>query len=91
MSELMHGSMENCCDDEWTLEIIEDEQQMSNSLHAPKASFFVLFEIILPDVTSELNEDGQALILHDNAPPDKVSPPLYLFYRQLKLPVTLQS
>jgi len=91
MSEAMHADMDDCCDDEWSLEIIEDEQQVSNLLQAPKGNFFVLFDIILPEVWIGLNEATEKSILHDNGPPDLASPPLYLFYSHLKIPADLQS
>ena len=86
----MHMDMEDCCDDRWSIEIIDDEQQNTNSLSAPKANYFVLYEVSLPLILlPELETESIHVV--DNGPPDRTSPPLYLYYNHLKIPSDLQS
>lgn len=86
----MHMDMDDCCDDRWSIEVIDDEQQTSSSLSAPKANYFVLYElslslILLPELKTESTH------IVDDGPPERTSPPLYLYYNHLKIPSDLQS
>lgn len=87
----MPMEMEDCCDDEWSLEIIEDEQQLSDILQTPKGSFFVIYEIRLPEFIFGVSETAEKPFLTAHGPPNKVTPPLYVYYHSLKIPSDLQS
>jgi len=83
--------MEDCCEDEWSFEIIEDDQQASQHLSAPDGSFHLLYEIILNDLSTSETNETKSIFYSDQGPPDKSTPPLYLFYQSLKIPAALQS
>jgi hypothetical protein len=87
----MPVDMEDCCDDEWSFEIIEDDQQASYQLMAPVATFFVLYEISLNDIVVSEASESKRLFHTDQGPPDKGETALYLFYQSLKIPAALQS
>lgn len=87
----MHMDMDDCCDDEWSVEIVDDEQQLTNSLTAPKANYFVLYELVLPELALETSATDSTIVLADNGPPDKATPPLYLYYSNIKIPSDLHS
>ena len=87
----MHMDMDDCCDDEWSVEIVDDEQQFSNSLTAPKGNYFVLYEVAIPELILDSTDTDSTILVADNGPPDKANPPLYLFYNNIKIPADLQS
>ena len=87
----MDMDMDDCCDDEWALEIIEDKQQLSDNLSAPSASYFVLYEVALAEFLISEELESQQTFFKDQGPPDVGAPPLYLFYHNLKIPADLQS
>ena len=91
MTAEMHPETDGCCEDDWSLEIVEDEQQFGSSIKAPKANFHLLYEIQIPSFISKINEPLGNVFLDDKGPPDKVEIPLYLFYNTLKIPADIQS
>ena len=83
-------NMDDCCDERWSIEIIDDEQQFSNSLSAPKVNYFLLYEVSLSSVLLPKLKTESAHVV-DNEPPERMSIPLYLYYNHLKIPSDLQS
>ncbi len=91
MSMEMHTGMDGCCDNEWSLEIIEDDQQITAFQDAPNATFYLLFETSLTEYFLSLTEEQNHNEFNDSGPPDINTPELYLFYHNLKIPSGLQS
>lgn len=91
MSSDMHKDMDGCCDDDWSVKIIEDEQQLSNNLQAPKANFFVLYEVLIPNLTPQGESIQKKTVFSSEGPPIHLGPPLYLYFQNLKLPADQQS
>lgn len=90
MSSDMHQEMEDCCDDEWSLEVIEDFQQISSIQETPLSQYILLFEIDFSLLSID-EEAGKHLIVTNNGPPDLHQPDLYLFFQSLKIPSDLPS
>ncbi|MEC7754946.1 MULTISPECIES: hypothetical protein [Roseivirga] len=91
MSMEMHKGMEDCCDDEWTLEIVDDEQQVTAFQKAPLASYHLLFETGFSDPLLSAGIHLNEQTIFDTGPPEVIHPDLYLFYHNLKIPSGLQS
>lgn len=90
MSSDMHQGMEDCCDDEWSLEVIEDFQQISSIQVTPLSQYFLLFEIDFSLLNID-EETDKHLILTNNGPPDLHQPDLYLLFQSLKIPSDLAT
>jgi len=91
MNMPMPMDMDDCCDDEWALKVIEDEQQAGLETLAPKASYFMLYEVLQTVLTLNELDHSEDTFIVDNGPPDNSAPPLYLYYHKLKIPADLLS
>lgn len=87
----MHQGMEDCCDDEWALKIVEDDQQVSVSTDAPLGVYHLLFETPYSDFELLLTSQEDKVEVNNTGPPDIPSPNLNILYHNLKLPAALQS
>ena len=87
----VHGMMDDCCDNEMTLEIIEDSQQLVQIEKAPQADYFLLYAtalILTADLQATLKKDVE---FNDSGPPDLSEPERYILFQNLKIPAALQS
>jgi len=91
MSMEMHGDMEDCCDDEWVLEIIEDDQQITTVQNAPLTNYHLLYQSSFAELAILLLDFNNDVECKNSDPPDIQQLELYLFYHSLKLPADLQS
>lgn len=91
MSMDMHGAMDDCCDDELILEVIEDSQQQVQTEKAPKTVYNLLYtavQLISIDLDIDQENDRE---LNDSGPPDIRIPDRYILFHNLKIPAPLQS
>lgn len=86
-----HKDMKGCCEDEWSLEKVEDDQQVTQSSDAPKASYHVLYEVVLSDWLPLLASTDEISLVRNTGPPDIPEPDLFILYQSLKIPFALQS
>jgi len=86
-----HKDMKGCCEDEWSLEKVEDDQQVTQGSDAPKANYHVLYEIPLSDWLPLLASTDQVSLVRNTGPPDIPEPDLFILYQSLKIPFALQS
>lgn len=91
MTQEMHDDMPDCCDDEWALEILEDDQQITVSTDAPNAVYHLLFEVPFTDFESLLVSIEDKVEVKNTGPPDIPTPDLTILYHSLKIPAALQS
>ncbi|HEY9117588.1 MAG TPA: hypothetical protein VIN11_07165 [Roseivirga sp.] len=91
MSMDSHQDMDGCCDDQWQLEIIDDEQQSTSFQHAPLTAYHLLYEVPFAEMVSIVLNQKDEVELKNTGPPDVIHPDLYLFYHNLKIPSGLQS
>ncbi len=91
MTMEMHAGMDDCCDDEWALKIIEDDQQISASSDAPVAVYHLLFEVPFADFEALMLEQQDKIEVNNTGPPDIPKPDLTILYHSLKIPTALQS
>jgi hypothetical protein len=87
----MHKKMQDCCNDEWSLEKIEDSQQMAFSDDLPQANYFMLFEIALVSNIQVSISQTLEFETRNTGPPDIPKLEFYLQYHSLKIPSALQS
>lgn len=91
MSMEMHEGMEDCCDDEWALKIVEDDQQVTVASDAPSAVYHLLFEIPFADFEASMLDQQDEVEIKNTGPPDIPTPDLTILYHSLKIPAALQS
>lgn len=91
MSAEMHQDLMHCCEDQWSLEKVEDDQQISDFKTAPKAKFTVLYAITFGESVSSLQSQEDEIETHNTGPPDIAPPDLPILYHNLKIPAALQS
>lgn len=92
MSMAMHQDMEEgCCDDEWALKILEDEQQMSFGSNAPIAVYHLLYETSFNELLFSITLEDDQVEMINTGPPDINEPDLFILHSSLKIPTALQS
>ncbi len=91
MTMEMHAGMEDCCDDEWALKIVEDDQQASASKETPATAYHLLHEVSFNDFVISTFSQEEDIEVNNTGPPDIPSPNLNILYHNLKLPAALQS
>lgn len=91
MSMDMHADMDHCCDDQWNLEIIDDEQQLTTFQDAPLTNYHLLYETSFSELVVLINKTEDKVELKNTGPPDIRQPELYLIFHNLKIPSGLQS
>lgn len=87
----MHQDIEDCCDDEWSLEKIEDDQQISASNKAPKADYHLLYEVPFMELVTLIISQEDDVEHQINGPPDRSTPDRYILFQNIKIPAALQS
>lgn len=90
MSMEMHKEMKDCCDDEWELKKIEDNQQQTISKNLSAVDYHLLYQVPFQDLTVHFFIQDQEIEIKNTGPPDIGSPGLYIRYHSLKIP-SLQS
>lgn len=91
MSAEMHKSMKDCCEDEWSLKKIEDNQQASTHNEIPNANYFLLYEVPFSTFLVVMDKQEEKVEVKNTGPPDIPKPDLYIAYHSLKIPSALQS
>lgn len=94
MSMEMHAEMEgmdDCCDDEWALQKVEDDQQISLAKDIPSANYHLLYETPLNEFIAQLTSQEEEIETKNTGPPDISTPDLFILYHSLKIPAALQS
>lgn len=91
MSMEMHKDMEGCCDDEWVLQKVEDDQQTTAGSDAPKALYHLLYEVPFNEWAPALISQADVLGVRNTGPPDIPEPDLFILYQSLKIPFAFRS
>jgi len=91
MSAEMHKSMKDCCEDEWSLTKIEDNQQASVHSEIPNTNYTLLYEVPYSTFLVVMDEQEEKVEVKNTGPPDIPKPNLYITYQSLKIPAAIQS
>ncbi|MFT6872947.1 MAG: hypothetical protein ACJAVN_001959 [Roseivirga sp.] len=91
MTQAMHEDMPDCCNDEWALEIVEDDQQISVVTDTPIGIYHLLFEVPYSDFELLMTSQEDKVEVNNTGPPDIPAPDLTILYHSLKIPAALQS
>lgn len=91
MSMEMHTDMDHCCDDQWSLKVVDDEQQMTAFQDAPFTNYHLLYEAPFSELVTLIIDQEDEVELKNTGPPDIHQPELYIFFHNLKIPSGLQS
>jgi hypothetical protein len=91
MSMEMHKDMKGCCDDEWVLKKVEDDQQVTAGSDAPRGLYHLLYEVPFNDLVPALIAQSDEVEVKNTGPPDIAAPDLFLLYQSLKIPFAVQS
>lgn len=91
MSMEMHQNMEGCCDDEWVLQKVEDDQQISLVNEIPVTNYHLLYETPFNEFIALLISQEEDVEVQNTGPPDISIPDLFILYHTLKIPFDLQS
>lgn len=83
----MEKDTEGCCDDEWILQKVEDDQQVSAEKTLPKATYHLLYEVPLYDWQLTLSQQTDESEIRNTGPPDIPHPDLNILYHSLKIPL----
>ncbi|WP_132644120.1 HYC_CC_PP family protein [Roseivirga ehrenbergii] len=91
MSAEMHKSMKDCCEDEWSLTKIEDDQHAAAHYQIPVANYHLLYEMPYSEFLVIMDEKEEKVEVNNTGPPDIPKLDLYIAYHSLKIPAALQS
>jgi hypothetical protein len=91
MSAEMHKSMKDCCEDEWSLEKVEDVQQASAYSASPSPEYHLIYEVPFSTFLLQQNDQEELVEVRNTGPPDIPKPDFYIAYQSLKIPSALQS
>ena len=91
MSMEMHQDMKDCCDDEWSLEKVEADQQVSLSLELADADYNLLYDVPFNEIVAALITTEEVTMVQNTGPPDISEPDLFILYHSLKIPFVIQS
>jgi len=91
MSMEMHANMDHCCDDQWSLKVVDDDQQITAFQDAPLTSYHLLYETPFVEMVTLIIDQEDEVELKNTGPPDIHQPDLYIFFHNLKIPSGLQS
>ncbi len=83
--------MEGCCDDEWALKIVEDEQQVVYGSDTPTGVYHLLYEVPFNELLPSETFQEAEVEVNNTGPPDVHEPDLFILYSSLKIPFALQS
>ena len=91
MTDEEHEGLMHCCEDNWSLEKVEDVQQASSLKKAPDTRYHLLYAITLGELIIDLNSQEEEVEVNNTGPPDLVPPDLNILFHNLKIPAALQS
>lgn len=91
MSMDMHANMNDCCNDQWELKVIDDDQQITAFQDAPFTNYHLLYESPFAELVALIIDLEDEVELKNTGPPDIQQPELYIFFHNLKIPSGLQS
>ena len=86
-----HEAPLDCCEDNWSLEKVEDDQQVSDFKSAPDARYHLLYTTTFADLIVNLSGQEEEVEVNNTGPPDISPPDLNILFHNLKLPAALQS
>ena len=91
MSDEMHEGLMHCCEDNWSLEKVEDDQQASDLKSAPEARYQLLYATTFGELIVSLSGQEEEVEINNTGPPDITPPDLNILFHNLKIPAALQS
>ena len=87
-----HEGLMPCCEDTWSLEKVEDDQQASSFKKAPDTRYHLLYAITFSElIVNPAGSQEEELEVNDTGPPDLAPTDLNILFHNLKIPVALQS
>lgn len=86
MSADEHEGLMHCCEDNWSLEKVEDDQQVSDFKSAPDARYHLLYTTAFAELIINFSSQEEEVEVKNTGPPDIVPPDLNILYHNLKLP-----
>ena len=75
-----------CCEDVWSLEKVEDDQQK-----APDSRYHLLYIITFSELIANPGSQEEELEVNNTDPPDWMPTDLNILFHNLKIPAALQS
>ena len=92
MSGEQHEGLMPCCEDVWSLEKVEDDQQAGSFKKAPDTRYHLLYVITFSEliVNPAGLQEGE-LEVNNTDPPDWAPTDLNILFHNLKIPAALQS
>ena len=91
MSGEEHEGLMPCCEDTWSLEKVEDDQQADSLKKAPDTRYHLLYAITFSELIVNFRSQEEELEVNDTGPPDWVPIDLNILFHNLKIPAALQS
>lgn len=92
MSGEEHKGLMPCCEDVWSLEKVEDDQQAGSFKKAPDTRYHLLYAITFSElIVNPVGSQEEELEVNDTGPPDWVPTDLNILFHNLKIPAALQS
>ncbi|MCE7994922.1 MAG: hypothetical protein HEP71_23295 [Roseivirga sp.] len=86
MMMMEHHQKGDCCEDEWHLQKVENDHQVSYTVNAPNGVFYLLYDVSTVELPQNLAETNQWTETNINGPPDIQEPPLFILFHSLKIP-----
>ena len=91
MSGEEHKGLTPCCEDVWSLEKVEDDQQAGSLKKAPDTSYHLLYAITFCELIVNLGSQEEEVEVNNTDPPDWIPTDLNILFHNLKIPAALQS
>jgi len=87
----MHNEQSDCCENEWSLQKVDDSQYASVYLELPETDYNLLYEVPFNEIVASLNTTQEVTLVQNTGPPDISEPSLFILYHSLKIPFVIQS
>lgn len=91
MSGEEHKGLMPCCEDVWSLEKVEDDQQEGSLKKAPETRYHLLYAITFSELIANPGSQEEEWEVNDTGPPDLAPTDLNILFHNLKIPAALQS
>ena len=91
MSGEEHEGLMPCCEDTWSLEKVEDDQQADSLKKAPDTRYHLLYVITFCELIVKLIPQEEEVEVNNTGPPDLAPTDLNILFHNLKIPAALQS
>ena len=91
MSGEEHKGLMPCCEDVWSLEKVEDDQQAGSLKKAPDTRYHLLYAITFSELIVNPGSQEEELEVNDTGPPHWIPADLNILFHNLKIPAALQS